>query len=266
MTALPATQAEATPLTKPHDWGICLVTAALKCTTDGKLGSTYLTADEAKHGILNALNYLEAHDEYEWPEFTGYVFSFDQVMRLRRVLVGNVCMALGRAGHIKFGVPGTPDSSDGARRDRALNGSPQNLLLNKREAEVDEDALSEYSDAFHEDYLYGVLRDLAQRAEVDIQSHVKKSCTVLELVNILHDGLVKHWDGPFQDEPELSETLKEMAEVWDQHKKSKPPQSSQRERVSTPRTSPDVPLTSPAVATKQVPKGTSVPATNRTLG
>jgi hypothetical protein len=81
-----------------------------------------LTADEAKHDILRTLNWLEAHNEYEWPDF-GAHFGFDQVMRLRRVLVSDIYTTLERAGHISIGGLGTPDSSDGGvRRVRARDG------------------------------------------------------------------------------------------------------------------------------------------------
>ena len=72
---------------------------------DDRANPTYLTADEAKHDILKTLNWFEAHNEYQWPDF-GAHFSFDQVMRLRRVLVTDTFTTLERTGHIK------PDSTD----------------------------------------------------------------------------------------------------------------------------------------------------------
>lgn len=111
-------------LTDTEDWAVHLVTAALKCTTDDRASSTYLTADEAKHDILRTLNWFEANNEYEWPHFSAH-FSFDQVMRLRRVLVTDVYTTLERVGHIELGALRTPDSSDGGvRRGRARDGKP----------------------------------------------------------------------------------------------------------------------------------------------
>lgn len=95
---------------------------------DDRANPTYLTADEAKHDILKTLNWFEAHNEYQWPDF-GAHFSFDQVMRLRRVLVTDTFTTLERTGHIKLGVLGTPDSSDGGvRRVRARDGELRPLF------------------------------------------------------------------------------------------------------------------------------------------
>lgn len=111
-----------TSLIDTDDWGLHLVTAALKCSTDDRASSAYLTADEAKYDILRTLNWLEAHNEYSWPKFGAHL-SFEQVMRLRRVLVSDIYTALERAGHVSIGVLGTPDSSDGGvRRVRAREG------------------------------------------------------------------------------------------------------------------------------------------------
>lgn len=106
------------------DWAHYMVIAALRCTTVERSDTTYLTADEAKHGILKTLNWLEAHHEYEWPDFASLHLSFDQAMRLRRALVGDIYTALHRAGSLKLGVPGTPDSTAGGRRDRRSEGEP----------------------------------------------------------------------------------------------------------------------------------------------
>lgn len=111
-----------TSLIDTDDWALHLVIAALKCSTDDRASSAYLTADKAKHDILKTLNWFEAHNEYDWPEFAAHL-SFDQVMRLRRVLVSDIYTAIERAGHISIGVLGTPDSSDGGvRRVRARDG------------------------------------------------------------------------------------------------------------------------------------------------
>lgn len=95
-----------------------MVTAALKCAADERTAATYISADAAKHSILKTLNWLEAHNEYEWPEFTGQNYSFDQAMRLRRALVADTYTALQTAGNIKLGVPDTLESNVGTRRRR----------------------------------------------------------------------------------------------------------------------------------------------------
>jgi len=96
-----------------------MVTAALKCAGDERTALAYITADEAKYSILKTLNWFEAHNEYEWPDFAGLNYSFDQVMRLRRALVADVYTALQKAGNIKLGVHGMPESNAGTRRRRS---------------------------------------------------------------------------------------------------------------------------------------------------
>lgn len=78
----------------------------------------HASPDEAKHAILNILNWLEAHDEYDWPDLSRMNFDFSQVMRLRRALVQDVFNALRQAGNLKIVVPGTPDSVADASRTR----------------------------------------------------------------------------------------------------------------------------------------------------
>lgn len=96
-----------------------MVIAAMKCASDVQNPLTYPTPDEARFGILKTLNWLEAHGEYEWPEFSHLNLDFNQVMRLRRALVQDVFNALHKAGTVKTaGAPGTFDSIAGTRRGR----------------------------------------------------------------------------------------------------------------------------------------------------
>lgn len=112
-------------LTVPAHWANYTVTAALKCALDGKLAVNHLSHDEAKHAVLKCLSWYEAHDEYEWPDFSRLRYDFAQVMRLRRELVKDVQDALERAGSIKITVPGTPDSLAGGLRTRRSDGAGQ---------------------------------------------------------------------------------------------------------------------------------------------
>jgi hypothetical protein len=78
-----------------------MVTAALKCASE-RLPATYASQDDARFQILNSLNWFEAHDEYEWPDFTSFNYDFSQVMRLRRALVQDIFSALEQAGNLKI--------------------------------------------------------------------------------------------------------------------------------------------------------------------
>jgi hypothetical protein len=90
-----------------------MVTAALKCASDERFPTTHVSQDEARFQILKSLNFFEAHNEYEWPDFTSFHYDFSQVMRLRRALVQDVFNALEKAGNLSVSIPGTPDSNAG---------------------------------------------------------------------------------------------------------------------------------------------------------
>lgn len=101
-----------------------MVTAALKFAEKNKEIVSYPTADEARIDILNSLSFCEAHDQYQWPDFSKLHFDFDQTMRLRRSLVNNVFIALQRSGNINIVVSaesvGTPESrAEGVAEDCA---------------------------------------------------------------------------------------------------------------------------------------------------
>jgi hypothetical protein len=93
-----------------------MVTAALKFSAANESKtSTYATPDAGRFDVLNTLNHLEAHDEYQWPDYNGIGFDFSQAMRFRRALVNDVFVALQKAGQIEIagepGVLGTQQSS-----------------------------------------------------------------------------------------------------------------------------------------------------------
>ena len=116
-----------------------MVTASLKFSCSNDAPVSYTTPDAGRLGVLNVLNWHEAHDDYEWPDFIqlGHDFTqgalfialpgtrvdghdFTQAMRFRRGLVNDVFLALEKAGVIKItgepGVLGTPQSSAVKRR------------------------------------------------------------------------------------------------------------------------------------------------------
>jgi hypothetical protein len=107
----------------PVDWGTYMVTAALKIASDAqKTPITYPTTDAARLDVLNTLNWYEAHAEYAWPDFSTMGYSFSETMRLRRQLVSDVEMALGKAGNVRVGRNdvdmgmGSPESMVGSKR------------------------------------------------------------------------------------------------------------------------------------------------------
>ena len=99
--------------------------------------------------------------------------------------------------------------------------------------------------------------ELASRSGVDVESYIRENRSSVEVADLLHDGLVKVWTGPYREDGDHFESLREKADVWNQHEKTDLPGSSQRERNATPGTSPIVPQTWPA--TKEQPKGGSAP-------
>lgn len=103
-----------------------MVAAALKFALDDKSATIYTVADEARIDILNILNWYEAHEEYNWPNFTHSGFDFAQAMRLRRALVSDVFVALQKAGNVQItgqpGVLGTPEH-EGRVRGTKRNGA-----------------------------------------------------------------------------------------------------------------------------------------------
>lgn len=245
-----------------------MVTAALKCASDEKVYAMHASPDDAKHCILKTLNWFEAHDEYEWPDFSRWKFDFSQAMRLRRALVQDVFNALQKAGSIKIGVPGTPDSVTGTRRSRQPNSdgrytetttsTPTDIhpggrhitarkRLCKREAEPDADALSEHSETHHSDdaFLLEVIGDLLRRSHISIAEHLDKR-NAHSLADMLHDSLVEIWDAPQQEDSDNAELLRQKAETWARRRRSPPPQRE------TPLVSPSAPQGPPASAQKSL--------------
>ncbi|KAJ4372920.1 hypothetical protein N0V83_003211 [Neocucurbitaria cava] len=120
------------------DWAHYMVTAAIKFASDTSPPISYASPDEGRLDILKTLNWYEAHDEYEWPDFSNMGYDFSQAMRFRRALINDVFLALQKAGHIKTfaepGPPGTPSSGQqGGKRigtsSKYIRGSLIMLIL-----------------------------------------------------------------------------------------------------------------------------------------
>jgi DNA-binding MltR family transcriptional regulator len=114
-------------LTVTVEWAFHMVTAAVKFSSSTNHDiSIYNTSDAARWDILNVLNWLEAHNEYAWPESTKPGLEFSQAMRFRRALVSDVFAALEKANSIRVtgedGMPGTPQSEGSIRKRTSGNG------------------------------------------------------------------------------------------------------------------------------------------------
>ncbi|KAF1349249.1 hypothetical protein EJ07DRAFT_141031, partial [Lizonia empirigonia] len=248
-------------LSQPAEWAIYTVIAALKFALDESATLTYVTPDEAKHSILKTLNWFEAHDEYEWPDFSDRNYDFAQVMRLRRALVQDVFNALQQANQVKTGVP---DSVTVVRRGDRSHGEGGRRIntrkrLCKREADSEVDTMSEHSKGKDEDdpFLLQVMVELAARSKVDVGERMLCVRDPHELADVMHDRLVEVWDQPLQESDDQCETLRQKADLWERHRRSVPPKSTQRERTPTTRASPVAPQASPGTVQKPSAGSTS---------
>ena len=218
-----------------------MVTAALKFCSDATSSATsYTTADSARLDILKTLNWYEAHDEYEWPDFSSMGFDFSQAMRFRRALVSDVFVALQKAGNVRVsgevGVFGTPESvrGRGVKRSGVVIGGKfsgggfveewvlmriggRRLAERKRRCQLgdesDTEAASDDEKSVWNDnkFLAETMRRLMHRASVYDDHLAKKDTKVL--ADIVHDGLIEGWQGPQGPDGEASTILKEVAET-----------------------------------------------------
>ncbi|KAI8931035.1 hypothetical protein NX059_012046 [Plenodomus lindquistii] len=185
-------------LTKPADWAIQMVTAALKFSSANTRPSTYPTPDSARLEILNTLNWYEAHSEYAWPDFTALGFDFSQAMRFRRALVNDVFSAMQQAGTVRInaevGGLATP-VSDGGRRTRSRGRDGETLAARKRQCKRKDDSDTEVDSDEEggtiwqdETFLAEVTRKLIGRAKLAIDHVPKGEMAVEDLVNLLHNS------------------------------------------------------------------------------
>ncbi|KAF2832673.1 hypothetical protein CC86DRAFT_401422 [Ophiobolus disseminans] len=221
MSAIMPTQ-DNNQLTKPTDWASFMVTAALKYASDQNTPMTYTSADEARLEILNTLNWYEAHDEYEWPDFARLGFDFSQAMRFRRALVNDVFVALKKAGNVKLsdvGMLGTPDSS--VTRSKRAGASGRRMAERKRHCKREEgsdtDAASDTSDKpfwYDQEFLAEVMNDLINRSGADVVSYLKGEKTPDALADIVHDGLVEVWESPVAGYILTPDELSRKHDAW----------------------------------------------------
>jgi hypothetical protein len=197
-----------------------MVTAALKFALGENTPSTCSTPDKAKLEILNSLNWLEAHGEYEWPDFQQDGLDFTQAMRLRRALVSDVFVALNRSDNLKISsaseILGTPESGQdirGQKRSRSncecsrvsQSSRAEQTADTKRETGCKrrckrEDDSEPENESYDGDFLVKTMKELIKRSEVEI--HKKDNPDDFGdrgpdlLADRVHDCLVGKWSHP----------------------------------------------------------------------
>jgi hypothetical protein len=218
-----------------------MVTAALKFALEEDTPTTFSTPDKAKLEILNLLNWLEAHGEYEWPDFQQDGLDFVQAMRLRRALVGDVFVVLNKSGNMKAsptsGETATSESGQDVqvgKRSRPKRGYSSALLsissdqkpgstrMVNRKRQCKKENNSDAEDQSDSDeFLAEAMRGLLQRS--DIRSHKKdytrkgESWSPGVLLDMVHDGLVEKWTSPVGTgllPPRVMDKLKQKQEAW----------------------------------------------------
>ncbi|KAL1643232.1 hypothetical protein SLS61_009331 [Didymella pomorum] len=231
-----------------------MVTAALKGASDEKLPATYASQDEAQFQILRSLNWFEAHNDFN--------YDFSQVMRLRRALVQDIFNALEKADNLHISILGTPDSHAGRRSapGRAIRTNNRKRLC-KREAEINEDAISEISDGGHDTFLLEAIIDLVNRSKLELDGYMHDEGTrdPHDFADIVHDKLVEVWTKPQRETDDPPEVLRQKAEVWESRLRTQPPRPSQIERASTPRRPSGTPQISPDTLQKPLTGSATAP-------
>ncbi|KAF1849014.1 uncharacterized protein K460DRAFT_280436, partial [Cucurbitaria berberidis CBS 394.84] len=211
------------------DWALHMVAAALKFSSDTSPVISYKTPDEGRLDILKTLNWFEAHDEYEWPDFSRLGYDFSQAMRFRRALVNDLFVALHKVGHIKItgeaGVMGTPDSVRGVRETKRTGADSKRMTERKRRCkrgdDSDTDIASDEEDKYFwedGDLLASTMGCLLGRClsilPEELAASLNRVKDPMELADIVHDGLVEVWSEPRSQYRETLATLKRKAEIW----------------------------------------------------
>ncbi|KAH7093531.1 hypothetical protein FB567DRAFT_515517 [Paraphoma chrysanthemicola] len=222
-------------LTKPTEWAFYMVSASLTFAnaSDSTTPGTYSTSDAARLDVLNVLNWYEAHSEYTWPEFTSMGFDFGQAMRLRRQLVSDVCVALEKMGKIRVAVGGlrSPESEGGGgKRSLVTARMAERKRQCKRyfEDHSDTEVASNASDKclWHDEaFLAEGMREMIDRSRADVNSYLNCEKDVGALADIVHDGLVRHWDGPQAEYGSIPDDLQKKKQAWEAEKLTRPEQS-----------------------------------------
>lgn len=83
--------------------------------------------------------------------------------------------------------------------------------------------------------------ELAARSKVDVGERMLCVRDPHELADVMHDRLVDVWHQPLQESDDQCETLRQKADLWERHRRSVPPKSTQHVRTPTTRASPVAP-------------------------
>jgi hypothetical protein len=217
-----------------------MVVAAVKFAREQET-TIFSTPDKAKLEILNLLNWLEAHGEYEWPDFQKDGLDFVQAMRLRRALVGDLFVALKQEGNMKVATtPGETVASESgqdvqigkrSRSKRKYSSALSSIssdqrpgskrMANRKRQCKQEDNSDAEDQSDSDEFLAEAMRSLLERS--DARSHKKDymrkggSWSPGVLVDMVHDGLVEKWTSPVGYDlmpPHVNQKLKQKQEAW----------------------------------------------------
>lgn len=114
----------------------------------------------------------------------------------------------------------------------------------------------------HGAFLLEAMTELVTRSKVDVDGymHEQGNRDAHEFANVVHDKLVEVWTNPQQETDDLPDILMQKAELWDRHRRSQPPGSTQLERVSTPQRHPGAQQISPGTIQRPLEGSTSARA------
>lgn len=121
--------------------------------------------------------------------------------------------------------------------------------------------MSETSDEGHGAFLLEAMANLVNQSQLELDDYMQDqdSKDPRDFANAIHDQLVEVWTKPQRETGDVSEVLRQKAEVWERHRRSQPSRPSQMERISTPRRPSGNQQVSPDDIQKPLDKSTSAP-------
>ncbi|KAF2787580.1 hypothetical protein K505DRAFT_367230 [Melanomma pulvis-pyrius CBS 109.77] len=182
------------PLTKPADWAIYIIGATMEVVVTEALPLKYTSNDAGKlEEILKTLKFYEAHDKYNWPDFSSLGYDFTQTMRLGQSLIHDVYEALHNGGiHVEPRLV-TLESSEMERKSGAQDGPMTSSKRRYQTNKVDETADETSSEANMIDSLTSDILARTMRELIN-QRNRKSEKEPSSLADIVHDALVVAWE------------------------------------------------------------------------
>ncbi|ORY13992.1 hypothetical protein BCR34DRAFT_586035 [Clohesyomyces aquaticus] len=262
---LQVTQAEqGWQLTKPAEWSIWMVSAAIKAIADERSPLTYASEDEGKMDVNKTMNFYEAHDEYQWPHFLKMNFDFNLTMRLRRALVTDVFVALQKNGSVVVQPSGlgTPESSTRGKKrtSQAKENKRAKRICQKQETQFVDEAEdssdnSSSGSRIVREFMAEGMRELITRSGVDIEAYLGEVTDFIALADLVEDNVVANWNGPVACwGNDIPEQLKRKADLWRRASKSKMPRGETPKAHQEPSTR-RIPIDLTSQTTPNTPSG-----------